>query len=96
MTDLNASAFPVVQPGHTYRDGSSEPPEVVDLGLTKREYFAIRLMQSLTHHADGLAFKAKLAVKGADALIEALEASPAVDAAAAAVAELMEKGAQER
>ncbi len=54
------------------------PIKGVSVGLTKREYFAIRLMAAYESNAatcknNSLALNAKLAVEGTDALLKALE-----------------------
>lgn len=83
MTRPDDSASPIVYPGYTYGDGSVEPTEIRETGLTKREYFAAKIMAALWSDlptlqkseeagADVDQWTVSRAVQLADTLIEAL------------------------
>jgi len=42
-TTETKSAFPLVMPGHRYKDGSSEQPTVIARGLSELDYACIHL-----------------------------------------------------
>lgn len=72
MNDI--PVFPVVVPGHTYGDGSSELPYVRDNGMVLRDYFAAMALQSLimttpSHNHDLQYTLSKSAYLMADAML---------------------------
>lgn len=79
--------IPVLVPGHTYKDGSSDPPYFSNPGLTIRQLFSVIAMQGLLsnsvelekHKSHGYLLFEPLAIRArqaADALIAELNKSP--------------------
>jgi hypothetical protein len=82
LIDDGGPAFPIVVPGHVYKDGSSTPPEVSDEGMKLRDYFAIKALHAEIVAQNGLEGSdsdqvlhfARMAYQIADAMIEARKA----------------------